>query len=330
MPSLRSLRTSRSLTFLDLSHLTGIPARTIAEIEYNLCPLTWHHREQLAFVLGVPPVDILAQTLTSSARSIARPNATRFGAPALAAIALAATLATAALQDNLPQIRLPQSLVSMDTLAPVAPLDPTGSVEDRPTGSTKAVATTIENLAQRITRVVTPTEPIAPALLLRPMPDELAAPFLLTADGPVGCPLLPNQGRVVITQGYNVGSHTPTNMWGAVDLAIDGNGDGYAEPEATWYTPVLASHAGVVRVDLNTYPAGNHVWVNHSASSWRTSYSHLAVVTVISGQYVRAGEVIGMVGSTGESSGPHLDYQVWNGEVNVNPTELVRCAEGKK
>jgi murein DD-endopeptidase MepM/ murein hydrolase activator NlpD len=40
---------------------------------------------------------------------------------------------------------------------------------------------------------------------------------------------------------------------------------------------------------------------------------------------VRAGEVIGLAGSTGEASGPHLDYQVWDGEVNVDPTALVGC-----
>lgn len=128
---------------------------------------------------------------------------------------------------------------------------------------------------------------------------------------------------MVITQGYGVGSHAPVEVWGAVDLAVDGDGDGYADPGATWYTPVVATHAGVVEVELESYPAGNHVWVRDEASGWRTGYSHLALVTVISGQQVRPGEVIGMVGSSGVSSGPHLDYQVWRGETNIDPTGLV-------
>ena len=126
-----------------------------------------------------------------------------------------------------------------------------------------------------------------------------------------------------MTQGYGVGSHAPSAVWGAVDLAIDGNGDGYAEPGASWYTPVVATHAGVVRVTLDSWPAGNHVWVQASESAWRSGYSHLALVTVVDGQRVQAGEVLGLLGSSGWSSGPHLDYQVWHGDENIDPTELV-------
>jgi murein DD-endopeptidase MepM/ murein hydrolase activator NlpD len=40
------------------------------------------------------------------------------------------------------------------------------------------------------------------------------------------------------------------------------------------------------------------------------------------GQTVKRGDVIGYVGSTGDSSGPHLDYQVWQDGVNVNPLDF--------
>jgi murein DD-endopeptidase MepM/ murein hydrolase activator NlpD len=130
----------------------------------------------------------------------------------------------------------------------------------------------------------------------------------------------------VITQGYGVGTHAPAHVWGAVDLAVDGNGDGIAEPGSSWYTPIVATHNGVVRVTLDSYPAGHHVWVMAPDGIWRTGYAHLAVVTVIDGQYVQAGDVIGLMGNTGFASGPHLDYQVWRGDENIDPTTLVGCS----
>jgi murein DD-endopeptidase MepM/ murein hydrolase activator NlpD len=137
-------------------------------------------------------------------------------------------------------------------------------------------------------------------------------------DTPEGNPLgLPN---TVMTQGYGVGSHAPANIWGAVDLAVDGNGDGQADPEGTQNRPVYATHAGVVHLASNTWPAGNHIWVE--GVHFKTGYSHLKAFAVQDGQEVRRGDLIGYVGSTGESSGPHLDYQVWQDGVNVNPLDF--------
>jgi murein DD-endopeptidase MepM/ murein hydrolase activator NlpD len=141
----------------------------------------------------------------------------------------------------------------------------------------------------------------------------------LPADGdtPAGNPL--GKPNTVMTQGYGVGSHAPANIWGAVDLAIDGNGDGSADPQGTLGTPVYATHDGVVHLAANTWPAGNHIWVE--GAHFKTGYSHLKGFAVQDGQQVRRGDVIGYAGSTGESSGPHLDYQVWKDGVNVNPLD---------
>lgn len=43
----------------------------------------------------------------------------------------------------------------------------------------------------------------------------------------------------ILTQGYAVGSHAPADIWGGVDLAIDGNGDGQADPQGTIDAPDL-------------------------------------------------------------------------------------------
>lgn len=137
---------------------------------------------------------------------------------------------------------------------------------------------------------------------------------------PCGNPL-GNRTDIVMTQGYGVGSHSPTTVWGAIDLAIDGNGDGYADPDASWYQPVYATHNGIVTTTPDSYPGGNHVWVANN--DYRTGYAHLHEIHVTSGEDVQRGQIIGTMGSTGKSSGPHLDYQVWQKNqdqwVNVNP-----------
>ena len=128
-----------------------------------------------------------------------------------------------------------------------------------------------------------------------------------------------------MTQGYGEGSHAPTDAWGAVDLAIDGDGDGYAEPGATWGAPVLSALPGAARVFMGSWPGGNFVRVVDERSGWSVAYGHLDTVAVADGQIVEAGAAIGTVGSTGMASGPHLHYEVWRGTENVDPTGLIGC-----
>ncbi|MBX0327795.1 M23 family metallopeptidase [Oscillochloris sp. ZM17-4] len=139
---------------------------------------------------------------------------------------------------------------------------------------------------------------------------------------PQGNPL--GVANTVMTQGYGVGSHAPAATWGAVDLAIDGNGDGSADPDGTWQHPIYATQSGVVTLSPDSWPAGNHIWVAND--QYRTGYSHLAGFAASDGQTVRPGDLIGYVGSSGQSSGPHLDYQVWamqGGQwVNQNPLDF--------
>ncbi len=138
---------------------------------------------------------------------------------------------------------------------------------------------------------------------------------------PYGNPL--GVRNTVMTQGYGVGSHAPAVTWGAIDLAIDSTGDGYADPQGSWSHPIYATHSGTVRVTPNSYPAGNHVWVTNE--SYRTGFAHLEAFAATDGQTVQRGDLLGYMGSTGMSSGPHLDYQVWEEQggnwVNVNPLD---------
>ena len=146
------------------------------------------------------------------------------------------------------------------------------------------------------------------------------------ADEPFGDPL-GDAARTVMTQGYGVGSHAPANIWGAVDLAIDGNGDGQADPEGSWGAPIYATHRGVVHLAADTWPAGNHIWL--VGVHFKTGYSHLKDFAVQDGQTVERGQLIAYMGATGEASGPHLDYQVWKDGVNVNPLDYGALGENR-
>jgi murein DD-endopeptidase MepM/ murein hydrolase activator NlpD len=134
---------------------------------------------------------------------------------------------------------------------------------------------------------------------------------------PTGNPLrAPN---TVMTQGYGVGSHAPAAIWGGVDLAIDGNGDGQADPQGTQDAPVYATHGGIVHAKADTWPGGNCILLE--TEGYRTTYCHLSGFAVPDGTQVARGDLIAYVGSTGNSSGPHLHYEVWVGGTNHNPLD---------
>ena len=76
-------------------------------------------------------------------------------------------------------------------------------------------------------------------------------------------------------------------------------------------TPVYATGDGVVeRADNKSSGFGNHIRLDHGFG-YLTLYAHLSEYNVRVGQKVKRGEVIGYVGNTGRSRGPHLHYEVW-------------------
>ena len=93
--------------------------------------------------------------------------------------------------------------------------------------------------------------------------------------------------------------------------ASNHNGTDIAAPEGT---PVYAAADGEVTVVKYTDIAGNYITVKHDAQAtgeqFGTDYLHLSKVFVQKGQKVREGDVIGEVGSTGRSTGPHLHFNL--------------------
>lgn len=84
-------------------------------------------------------------------------------------------------------------------------------------------------------------------------------------------------------------------------------------------TPIYATADGTVETSGNLGNGyGNHVVVNHGYS-YKTLYGHMSRIKAQKGQQVKRGEVIGYVGSTGKSTGPHLHYEVFKGAKRLDP-----------
>ena len=88
-------------------------------------------------------------------------------------------------------------------------------------------------------------------------------------------------------------------------------------------TPVMTIGDGVVTSVKYEGAGGNTVRIRHN-SVYTTAYLHLSKYAkgLKAGQRVRQGEVIGYVGSTGRSTGPHLDFRVWKNGTPINPLKM--------
>lgn len=87
-------------------------------------------------------------------------------------------------------------------------------------------------------------------------------------------------------------------------------------------TPVLATADGVVTFSGQYGDTGNTVTITHGYG-YETGYGHLSYISVKEGQRVERGQVIGRVGSTGRSTGPHLHYIVKVAGAKVNPKDYL-------
>jgi murein DD-endopeptidase MepM/ murein hydrolase activator NlpD len=89
-------------------------------------------------------------------------------------------------------------------------------------------------------------------------------------------------------------------------------------------TPVLAAYSGRVSIAEFLGGYGLSILLDHNQGSQETRYGHLSAVFVKPGQWVQQGTVIGLVGSTGNSTGPHLHFETLQANqgsmVAVDPT----------
>ena len=118
-----------------------------------------------------------------------------------------------------------------------------------------------------------------------------------------------------IASGFSYNRMHPILKYRRPHLAVD-----YSAPTGT---PVQAIGDGTVIHAKYSGGAGNYVKIKHN-SVYTTGYMHLSGYGkgIRNGTRVRQGDIIGYVGSTGLSTGPHLDFRVWKNGKHIDPLKL--------
>ncbi|MFA5827200.1 MAG: M23 family metallopeptidase, partial [Candidatus Paceibacterota bacterium] len=105
----------------------------------------------------------------------------------------------------------------------------------------------------------------------------------------------------------------PVPAYARRSQGLHGPGNRGVDLAAPTGTPILASASGTVLLARKGWNGayGNMIIINHPNGT-KTLYAHLSKIATSTGDYVSQGEVIGYVGSTGRSTGPHLHFEVFN------------------
>lgn len=314
---LQQIRQQHGYSMVDVAVRTGIPVRDIAAAEHGLRRFDASQMAQISALYNLPIHQLTNTVRTRSSRPFAL-------ILTLGAFFIAVS-AFIMLGGTLTVMSMPATRTMMETRIVSQPADSL-------LGSSAQLRQRLlrmglgEQMAQQLIDqdttnqdAVTVTAPVVE----RPLAAIASKRGLPGA--PFGCPVQPTSGQVVMTQGYGVGTHAPSAIWGAIDLAVDGNGDGYAEPGATIGAPVVALHGGIAKVVPNNWLAGNYVRITDELNGWATAYAHLDTLNIAHEQRIEPGMVIGWVGTTGYSSGPHLHYEVYQNDININPLSILEC-----
>ncbi|NUS73788.1 MAG: M23 family metallopeptidase [Corynebacteriales bacterium] len=157
-----------------------------------------------------------------------------------------------------------------------------------------------EPLAFPIPEAVPDAVPAPEAAAAEPAPEAVPAPE------PAPLWIIPTTGFISSTYGYRPDFH------GGLDLAA---------PEGT---PVFAASTGVVQfAGMDSGGYGNLVILDHG-NGIVTYYGHNSVLTVQVGQTVNVGDQIAEMGSTGDSTGPHLHFEVRIDDTQIDPLQFLR------
>ncbi len=93
-----------------------------------------------------------------------------------------------------------------------------------------------------------------------------------------------------------------------------------------WKTPIYASANGTVYKAGRNGAYGNFIEIDHG-NGFRSRYGHLSKIKVKKGDKVTLDQEIGLMGSTGRSTSPHLHYEIWFNGKPINPQKIFKAAE---
>lgn len=116
--------------------------------------------------------------------------------------------------------------------------------------------------------------------------------------------------------------HTTISCNFGDDDAFGNSGHRGTDIPALEGTPILAAHSGTVIISGWNNSYGNQVLLDNGVGL-STRYAHMTAAAVSAGETVTAGQVIGYVGNTGDSTGFHLHFEVMQNGVRVNPLDAV-------
>ncbi|MBV8302253.1 MAG: M23 family metallopeptidase [Candidatus Dormibacteraeota bacterium] len=122
-----------------------------------------------------------------------------------------------------------------------------------------------------------------------------------------------------------LGAHI-SQGFGCTDVAIEprdpacpgGHWHSGIDLAAPYGTPVHATLGGVVQVIVSPFGYGLHIIIDHG-NGLTSLYGHLSEVNISTGQLVTTGQVIGAVGTSGNSTGPHLHFEIRRDGIAENP-----------
>jgi murein DD-endopeptidase MepM/ murein hydrolase activator NlpD len=163
----------------------------------------------------------------------------------------------------------------------------------------------LEHLKKRVSERISVIEPEK-----RKSPEELERQLRLWDAAPKGWPV---SGRITSTFGYRI-FRGKRDFHTGIDIAV-------------WYrTPVAATADGVVTAAGWMSGYGWAVEIQH-AEGWSTIYGHLSRYLVDVGDRVKRGQIIGLSGNSGNSTGPHVHYEIRLNGVPVDPWRYATVLE---
>ena len=93
-------------------------------------------------------------------------------------------------------------------------------------------------------------------------------------------------------------------------------------------TPIYAAGGGIIEMKQRYKGYGKYIRIRH-ANGFKTAYGHMSKFNKTPSGRVKQGSIIGYVGSTGNSTGPHLHYEVLKNNIRINPQKL-KLPSGRK